>query len=118
LHFLSSRPLPKFSGVICRTFGLRKAGSSWLLVPAAISLGVFAWLLTLHPAAAGRVYAAYGGVYIAVALVWLWQVDGVLLTRWDIAGAAVALMGMGMGIIVWGGWRAQLSIDRGDPIFW
>jgi small multidrug resistance family-3 protein len=47
---------------------LRQGGSAWLLVPAAISLAVFAWLLTLHPAAAGRVYAAYGGVYIAVAL--------------------------------------------------
>jgi small multidrug resistance family-3 protein len=82
---------------------LRKSGSPWLLIPAAISLAIFAWLLTLHPSAAGRVYAAYGGVYIAVALVWLWRVDGVALTRWDVTGAAVALTGM--GIIVWGGWR-------------
>lgn len=66
-------------------------------------MAVFAWLLTLHPAAAGRVYAAYGGVYIAVALVWLWRVDSVALTRWDITGAADALTGM--GIIMWGGWR-------------
>ena len=83
---------------------LRNSGSIWLLAPAALSLSIFAWLLTLHPAAAGRVYAAYGGVYIAVALVWLWRVDGVALTRWDMTGAAVALLGM--GIIVWGGWRA------------
>jgi small multidrug resistance family-3 protein len=83
---------------------LRKSGSPWLLIPAAFSLAVFAWLLTLHPAAAGRVYAAYGGVYIAVALVWLWRVDGVALTRWDVTGAAIALSGM--GIIVWGGWRS------------
>jgi small multidrug resistance family-3 protein len=83
---------------------LRKSGSAWLLIPAAMSLAVFAWLLTLHPSAAGRVYAAYGGVYIAVALVWLWRVDGVALTRWDVTGAAVALAGM--GIIVWGGWRS------------
>ena len=82
---------------------LRRDGSPWLLIPAATSLAVFAWLLTLHPAAAGRVYAAYGGVYIAVALVWLWRVDGVALTRWDITGAGVTLIGMGM--IVWGGWR-------------
>jgi len=82
---------------------LRQQGSAWLLVPAAFSLALFAWLLTLHPAAAGRVYAAYGGVYVAVALVWLWRVDGVPLTRWDVAGAAVALAGM--TIIVWGGWR-------------
>lgn len=83
---------------------LKKNGSPWLLVPAAVSLALFAWLLALHPAAAGRVYAAYGGVYIAVALVWLWKVDGVSLTSWDIAGAVVALLGM--GIIVVGGWRA------------
>lgn len=82
---------------------LRKDGSPWLLVPAALSLATFAWLLTLHPAAAGRVYAAYGGVYIAVALIWLWRVDGVPLTRWDLTGATVALVGM--SIIVWGGWR-------------
>ena len=50
---------------------LRKDGSIWLLVPAALSLAAFVWLLTLHPAASGRVYAAYGGVYVATALVWL-----------------------------------------------
>ena len=83
---------------------LRKGASSWLLIPGALSLAIFAWLLTLHPTPAGRVYAAYGGVYIAVALVWLWTVDGVPLTRWDVTGAAVALSGM--GIIVWGGWRS------------
>ncbi len=83
---------------------LREAGSRWLIVPAALSLALFAWLLTLHPAAAGRVYAAYGGVYISVALLWLWKVNGVSLTRWDIAGAAVVLVGV--AIIVMGGWRA------------
>jgi small multidrug resistance family-3 protein len=82
---------------------LRKSASPWLLVPAALSLALFSWLLTLHPAASGRVYAAYGGVYIAVVLVWLWRVDGVSLTRWDLAGGMVALAGM--SIIVWGGWR-------------
>jgi small multidrug resistance family-3 protein len=82
---------------------LKKDRSAWLLLPAALSLALFAYLLTLHPAAAGRVYAAYGGVYIAVALVWLWKVDGIALTAWDLTGAAVALVGM--SIIVWGGWR-------------
>lgn len=66
----------------------------WLLIPAALSLGLFSWLLTLHPTAAGRTYAAYGGMYIAVALVWLHVVDGVTLTRWDVAGASIALVGM------------------------
>lgn len=82
---------------------LRKSGSPWLLFPAGVSLALFAWLLALHPAASGRVYAAYGGVYVAVALLWLWWVDGVALTRWDVAGVAVVLVGM--GIIVWGGWQ-------------
>ena len=83
---------------------LRKGGSAWLLVPAALSLALFAWLLSLHPAAAGRVYAAYGGVYIAVALIWLWKVDGIAPTVWDLTGASVAVIGM--LIIVWGGWKA------------
>lgn len=68
--------------------------SAWLLAPAAVFLALFAWLLTLHPAAAGRVYAAYGGMYIVMALGWLRVVDGVPLTRWDWAGAALALAGM------------------------
>ena len=73
---------------------LKQGRPAWLLLPAAISLALFAWLLTLHPFAAGRTYAAYGGVYIVVALGWLWVVDGVTPTRWDAAGAAVALLGM------------------------
>jgi small multidrug resistance family-3 protein len=84
---------------------LRKSGSPWLILPGSLSLALFSWLLTLHPTASGRVYAAYGGVYVAVALVWLWKVDRVPMTRWDLAGGAVALAGM--GIIVWGGWRAS-----------
>ncbi|CAH1748308.1 MULTISPECIES: YnfA family protein [Thauera] len=73
---------------------LKQDRSAWLLVPAALSLAAFAWLLTLHPTAAGRTYAAYGGMYIAVALLWLRIIDGIALTRWDIAGAGVALVGM------------------------
>jgi len=73
---------------------LRRGLSAWLLVPAAVSLTAFAWLLTLHPFAAGRTYAAYGGVYVAVALLWLWLVDGVSPHKWDIIGATVTLAGM------------------------
>jgi small multidrug resistance family-3 protein len=73
---------------------LKRNGSPWLLLPALASLAIFAWLLTLHPTAAGRVYAAYGGVYICVAIVWLWLVDEVRPTSWDLVGAAVALTGM------------------------
>ena len=49
---------------------LTQGKSAWLLLPAALSLALFAWLLSLHPTAAGRVYAAYGGVYIFVAILW------------------------------------------------
>ena len=75
---------------------LRQGRSICLLLPAALSLALFAWLLTLHETAAGRVYAAYGGVYICVALAWLWAVDHVRPTIWDMAGVAVALCGMGL----------------------
>jgi small multidrug resistance family-3 protein len=80
---------------------LRKEGSIWLLVPAAASLALFVWLLTLHPAASGRVYAAYGGVYVATALCWLYFVDEVKLSAYDWIGAAVALIGMGIIVAGW-----------------
>ena len=84
---------------------LRQGRSAWLLFPAAVSLAVFAWLLTLHPHAAGRVYAAYGGVYIGVALVWLWAVDSVQPTITDFVGVGVCLLGM--AIIMFGPRHAQ-----------
>jgi small multidrug resistance family-3 protein len=84
---------------------LKKNGSPWLLVPAAASLALFAWLLAQHPTASGRVYAAYGGVYVAVALLWLWRIDGVSPTAWDLVGVAVTIAGM--AIIVWGGWQTS-----------
>ena len=71
---------------------LRGQGSGWVLLPsAALSLATFAWLLSLHAAPSGRVYAAYGGVYMAVALGWLWSIDGVRPSSWDVAGVAVTL---------------------------
>lgn len=74
---------------------LRRGASPWLLVPAALSLGAFAWLLTLHPSlGAGRTYAAYGGVYVSVAVFWMWSVEGTKPDCWDLIGAAVALLGM------------------------
>lgn len=72
---------------------LKEGKTVWLLLPAAISLVLFVWLLTLHPQAAGRVYAAYGGVYICVALMWLWVVDAVRPVVTDWIGVAICLLG-------------------------
>ena len=73
---------------------LKEKAPLWVLVPAALSLCAFVWLLTLHPTASGRVYAAYGGVYVTVAIAWLWLVDGVRPSAWDAAGVALCLAGM------------------------
>jgi small multidrug resistance family-3 protein len=73
---------------------IKQDKSILLLIPAAISLSLFVWLLTLHPTATGRVYAAYGGVYVFTAVLWLWVIDGIKPTVWDIAGALVVLVGM------------------------
>ena len=73
---------------------LNQGKRAWLLIPAGFSLAAFAWLLSLHPTAAGRVYAAYGGVYIFAAILWLWGVEGIRPTVWDLVGASVALAGM------------------------
>ena len=81
---------------------LRRGASIWLLLPAGLSLAVFVWLLTLHPAASGRVYAAYGGVYVMTALLWLRVVEGVKLSVYDWIGAGVALCGMLIIVAGWG----------------
>lgn len=73
----------------------------WWLAPGVASLCLFAWLLTLVEADhAGRAYAAYGGVYIASALAWLWLMEGVRPDRWDLIGASLCLAGA--AIILWG----------------
>lgn len=73
---------------------LKKDGPVWLLIPAALSLALFAWLLSLHPTEAARVYAAYGGVYVSIAILWLWLIDGAQPTRWDLVGITLSLAGM------------------------
>lgn len=73
---------------------LRLGRSAAWIMPGMASLALFAWLLTRVEAdAAGRAYAAYGGVYIAVALVWLWLAEGIRPDRWDMGGAALCLAG-------------------------
>lgn len=73
---------------------LNHGKSIWLLLPAAISLIIFCWLLTLHPEASGRVYAAYGGIYISVAIIWLYFVDKVVPSIWDITGSLIIICGV------------------------
>jgi len=73
---------------------LRLDKSPLWIVPGLLSLAVFAWLLTLIDAEhAGRTYAAYGGVYIASALLWLWLAEGVRPDRWDLVGVGICLLG-------------------------
>lgn len=98
-----------FATALCEILGcflpwlwLKKGASVLLLVPAGVALALFVWLLTLHPAASGRVYAAYGGVYVCTALLWLRVVDGVKLSLYDWAGAAIALCGMLIIVAGWG----------------
>ena len=86
--------LAEIAGCYLPYLWLRQGRSAWLLVPGALSLALFAWLLSLHPTAAGRTYAAYGGVYVSVAVFWLWRIDSVRPDRWDLIGAAVTLLGM------------------------
>ncbi|MES2840927.1 MAG: YnfA family protein [Pseudomonadota bacterium] len=93
LYFVTA--IAEIVGCYLPLLWLRGQGSGWWLLPAAaVSLATFAWLLTLHAAPSGRVYAAYGGVYVAVALAWLWSVDGVRPSNWDVAGVGVTLAGM------------------------
>lgn len=78
---------------------LRQGRSAILLVPAALSLAAFAWLLTLHPTGASRTYAAYGGAYVTVAVLWLWLVENRAPSRSDLIGSAVAVLGMAIIVL-------------------
>lgn len=80
---------------------LRQGRSALWLGPGLLSLAVFAALLAASPAQqAGRAYAAYGGVYIAASLLWLWAVEGTRPDRWDLSGGLVCLLGA--ALILWG----------------
>lgn len=100
LFFITA--LAEIVGCFLPWLWLKRGGSAWLLLPAVCSLALFVWLLTLHPAASGRVYAAYGGVYVMTALLWLRVVDGVKLTLYDWSGAAIACAGMLIIVAGWG----------------
>lgn len=93
--------LAEIAGCFAFWAWLRLDKSPLWLVPGVASLCLFAYLLTLVDAEhAGRAYAAYGGVYIVAALFWLWLAEGMRPDKWDVAGAAVCLVGA--AIILWG----------------
>lgn len=93
--------LAEIAGCFAFWAWLRLGKSVLWLVPGVASLLLFAFLLTRVEAAfAGRSYAAYGGIYIASSLLWLWQVEGARPDRWDLIGATVCLAGA--AVILWG----------------
>lgn len=93
--------LAEIAGCFAFWAWLRLDRSALWLVPGMAALALFAWLLALSPAEhAGRAYAAYGGVYVAATLGWLWAVEGFRPDRWDTIGAVVCLAGA--AIILWG----------------
>ena len=89
--------LAEIAGCFAFWAWLRNGQSPLWLVPGLAALAVFAWLLTLAPSDhAGRAYAAYGGVYIAASLLWLWLAEGQRPDGWDLAGGALAIMAAGI----------------------
>jgi small multidrug resistance family-3 protein len=93
--------LAEIAGCFAFWAWLRLGGPAWWLVPGLTSLALFACVLALVESdAAGRAYAAYGGVYIVASLVWLWAVEGTRPDRWDVGGAVVCLLGA--AVIVFG----------------
>lgn len=86
--------LAEIAGCFAFWAWLRLDKTIWWIVPGMASLALFAYLLTLADvAAAGRAYAAYGGIYISASLVWLWAVEGVRPDRWDMIGVSLCLLG-------------------------
>lgn len=93
--------LAEVAGCYLPFLWLRHGRTPLVLLPAAIALAAFVWLLTLHPLefGAGRVYAAYGGIYVAVALGWMWLVEGLRPSTWDIIGTGVSITGMAIIVL-------------------
>lgn len=96
--------LAEIAGCFAAWAVLRQGAPAFWLIPGGLALGAFAWLLTLTPGdAAGRAFAAYGGVYVAASLAWLMAVEGLRPNGWDLAGVALCLAGT--GVILFGAAR-------------
>ena len=86
--------LAEIAGCFAFWSWLRLGRSARWVLPGLASLALFAFLLTLVDSpAAGRAFAAYGGVYIAASILWLWLAEGQRPDRWDLAGSAICLVG-------------------------
>jgi small multidrug resistance family-3 protein len=89
--------LAEIAGCFAFWAWLRLGKSPWWLAPGMLSLALFAYLLTLAESdAAGRAYAAYGGIYIVASLLWLWLMESRRPDQWDIAGAGICIVGAGL----------------------
>ncbi|OCG02865.1 YnfA family protein [Gilliamella sp. wkB112] len=94
--------LAEISGCYFVYIWAKKVVGDCFLILAALCLMLFAWLLTLHPEASGRIYATYGGIYVVVSLIWLKLVDHVKLSTFDLIGAITILLGT---LVIILGWR-------------
>ncbi|MBE9603888.1 YnfA family protein [Acetobacteraceae bacterium H6797] len=94
LPLFAAAALAEIGGCFAVWAWWRQDASPWWLIPGAACLALFAWLLSLSEAeAAGRAYAAYGGIYVIASILWLWLVEYRLPDRWDVIGAALCLAG-------------------------
>ena len=75
---------------------LRNGKSGWLAVAGAAILVLYGVIPTFQPADFGRVYAAYGGVFVALSILWGWRVEGIVPDRYDLIGGSIALVGVGV----------------------
>ena len=89
--------LAEIAGCFAFWAWMKLGRSAWWIAPGMVALALFAFLLTRVEAdAAGRAFAAYGGVYIAASLLWLWLVENRAPDRWDLIGAAMCIVGAGV----------------------
>ena len=94
LAYYAAAALAEIAGCFAIWAVARLNASALWLVPGIVSLVLFGWLLTrVDVDFAGRAYAAYGGIYIAASLAWLWTVEGRMPDRWDFIGAAICVGG-------------------------
>ena len=96
LIFFVSAGLCEIAGGYLVWCWIREGKSAWWAVAGASLLVLYGIIPTLQPAHFGRVYAVYGGVFIALAMIWGWGVDKIQPDRFDVLGASIALVGVGV----------------------